>query len=53
MDKLEQIKKAVEIAIAADVHAFALIVMGCIVSIKQHELGTGMVMTGLGIFKGK
>ena len=52
-EKIDTAGKMVDLAIRAEVHAFALIVLGVVVAFKQHELGSGMVMTGLGIFKGR
>lgn len=52
-ERIDKAQKVIDLALKCEVHAFLLITIGCLVSFKQHELGTGMVMTGLGIFRGK
>lgn len=53
-ERIAQTTKIVDLAIKAEAHAFLLLLIGCGMTVKgQATLGQGLVMTALGIFKGK
>jgi len=49
----DKLSKWLDLALKAEVHAFALVIIGAVMYLKgAKDLGTGAVMAGLGIFKG-
>lgn len=47
-----KVEKAVDVFIKADGHAFALILIGCVLKLK-HIDDPGLMLAGLAIFKGR
>jgi hypothetical protein len=52
-EKLAEVSKIVDLAIKAEIHAFALIGMGLLLTFHgQKEQGTALITLGAGVFKG-
>ena len=51
-ERIDKVKKLIDLAIKADVHAFVLVAAGVVLKLK-HIDDPGLMLAGLAVFKGR